>query len=487
VKIAAVVLAALALYLVTLAPGLLWGDSARFQRMAWEGEMRFDESGHPLWVLAAHLFTSIPGMDPARGSNLLSAILSALALWPAWRIMRRLGASADAASIACLALAVSHTYWFHAVITEVYALNSLVMLLLLDAALSAPPTDLVLFSAGLACALGGSNHPLVFLWAPGLLWILVQGGRRSLAPGRWIALASGAALGIAPWLWLRSGVGRGETVTILARRLLGALVSPEGKGGDLLRFGGYLLYQFPVPILLLAAAMGYRRLPRELRQGFGLLYICSAAFAFSYPVQDRFAFYLPSYLVLALVAAPGIDALASRLAGGGSGVRPPDPSPSGAARRRSALAAILAAVAIAPPILYRLAPLAASAIPEVGSIRSIPWRDAALYHLYPGKGGDDGARRFCEESFAVMPPRSLLIADDPLAEPFDYLQLVEGKRTDVEVFYVSPARQLQVAMSKIRLGRAVFLAARDRYYEVAGLERLLEVVPAGPIFRLHPK
>ena len=443
--------------------------------------MRFDEAGHPLWVLLAHPFTKIAGLDPAYGCNLLSAILSALALWPAFRIMRRLGASETASSIACLALAVSHTYWFHAAITEVYALNSLVMLALLDVATSAlgeasgeatrPPSDVALFSAGLACALGGASHNLVYLWVPGLVWILLAGHRvgRVRAAGL-VAASAGFALGIAPYLWLRSGVGRGETVAALAGRLLGVFLQPSGKIGDAARFGAYLLYQFPVPVILVAAVAGFRRVPLAPRVGLAILYICSAGFAFSYPVQDRFAFYLPSYLVVALFAAPGIDVLFAR-----------------AVNHRLALAALFVATVVVPPIVYRLAPLAASAIPEVRGVRAIPGRDAALYHLYPGKRRDDGARRFCEESFSVLPPRSLLIADDTLAEPFDYLQVVERKRTDVEVFYASPSRQLQVAASKARLGRPVFLAARDAYYNVEELGRRFEFVPEGPIYRLVPK
>jgi hypothetical protein len=466
--------------------------------MAWDGEMRFDEAGHPLWVLLAHPFTLIPGVDPAYGGNLLSAILSALALWPAFRIMRRLGASETASSIACLALAVSHTYWFHATITEVYALNSLVMLALLDVATSAlgeapgeavrAPSDVALFSVGLACALGGANHNLVYLWVPGLLWFLVAACRAGrLRAGGLVAAAAGFALGFAPYLWLRSGVGRGETVVALAERLLGGILQPAGKIGDAARFGAYLFYQFPVPVILVAAVVGLRRVPLAPRVGLGLIYICSAGFAFSYPVQDRFAFYLPSYLVVALFAAPGIDALLARASAVKNRGVPVESSPPGIHLHRFAVASLFIVAVAVPPIVYRLAPLAASAIPEVRGVRAIPGRDAALYHLYPGKRGDDGARRFCEEAFSVLPPRALLIADDTLAEPLDYLQVVERVRTDVEVMYVSPARQLQVAISKTRLGRPVFLAACDAYYNVADLGRWFEIVPEGPIYRLAPR
>ncbi|HZE88843.1 MAG TPA: DUF2723 domain-containing protein [Verrucomicrobiae bacterium] len=440
--------------------------------------MRFDEAGHPLWVFLAQSFLWLTKMEPARACNLLSAILSALALWPAFRIMRRLGASEAAASIACLALAVSHTYWLHAVITEVYALNSLIMLALLDLVTRDTIDDVALFAAGLGCAIGGDNHNLVFLWVPGLAWILFAADRRGgVTRGGLVAAAAGFALGIAPYVWLRAGTGRVEGVSALASRLLGLYLSPAGKLADLARFAGYLLYQFPTLVILVAAVFGVRRLSvrgrddRGVLTGLALIYLASAGFAFSYPAQDRFAFFLPSYLVVAIVAAPGLDAILDR-------------APS----RRVAVAAAALVCVVAPPVLYRLAPLVAGAIPEVHGVRSIPGRDAALYHLYPGKRGDDGARRYCDAAFAVLPSRALLVADDTLAEPFDYVQVVERRRTDVEVMYLSPSRQLQVALSKARLGRAVFLAARDTaYYALDDLAKAFEIAPVGPIFELRRK
>ena len=98
-----VALVAFGFYFYTLAPGLLWGDSAKFQRMAWEQELRFDEAGHPAWVLIMHSVARLHGVDPARACNIASAVLSAVALLFVFRIMRRLGASAPASVIATLA------------------------------------------------------------------------------------------------------------------------------------------------------------------------------------------------------------------------------------------------------------------------------------------------------------------------------------------------------------------------------------------------
>src|SRR5262249_20165426 len=147
------------------------------------------------------------------------------------------------------------------------------------------------------------------------------------------------------------------------------------------------LYQFPLPLMLAAAVAGAVRLRRERPAdliGLVVLLAVNVWFAFSYQVPDRFAFYLPVYLLVALLAAPGLDAMLARAAAGGAG-------------RRTALALAAFTTGIAPPIVYALAPgIVGTRLPSVfPSARELPGRDPILFHLYPGKRGYDGARRFC--------------------------------------------------------------------------------------------
>lgn len=62
-------LRALALYIPTLAPGLLWGgvDFAIFQTMAYLLEIQLPNGvfGYPIWVVLAHSFTRLPIWDVA--------------------------------------------------------------------------------------------------------------------------------------------------------------------------------------------------------------------------------------------------------------------------------------------------------------------------------------------------------------------------------------------------------------------------------------
>ncbi len=478
---ALVVIPALLFYLLTLAPGLLWGDSAKFQWMAWAGWLRFDEAGHPLWVLLLNPFCHVPGVSPALACNLSSALLAAMALWPAYRIMRRLGASAEASWIACLALAVSHTYWFHAVITEVYALNSLVTLVLLDTVMAfsepgpGPPAPAIAWGAlGLIWGLASGNHALVALWLPGYAWFIGRGWRAGVVrlPGC-VAAAAGAALGWMPIFAVRMTRAKGATVAQVAERLWHGAWHHETIGRDLLAAGGYMLYQFPVPLLLAGAVLGLWRVRRGERAGLLLLYGVNAVFAFDFQVKDRFAFFLPSYLIVALLAGPGLDPVLAglrRLAPGGAAV---------------ALVFILCVAA--PPLFYHAAPALAEAglLPAVGAVRRLPGRDSARYYLDPDKRGDEGARRFAEGALQAMDRDAVLLADAMLAEPLNYLQIVEGRRPDVLVTWMVPGRQTTAARSWARSGRPVYVGALDAYYDVAGLSAVFDIEPAGPVYRLE--
>ena len=57
---------ALASYLYTIAPTLLWGDDAKFQWMAYLRDTRAGAAyDHPVWVILAHPFTRLPVGDVA--------------------------------------------------------------------------------------------------------------------------------------------------------------------------------------------------------------------------------------------------------------------------------------------------------------------------------------------------------------------------------------------------------------------------------------
>lgn len=125
-------LLALALYIPTLAPGLLGGggDFATFQTMAYLLEIQVPSGifGHPLWVILAHPFTWLPVGDAAWRANLASAVFAAAALVLVFLTARRLTPSVPASLLATATLAVSHTFWTYAGMAKVYSLNALLLI-----------------------------------------------------------------------------------------------------------------------------------------------------------------------------------------------------------------------------------------------------------------------------------------------------------------------------------------------------------------------
>src|SRR5262245_15314668 len=140
-----------ALYVWTLAPGLMWGDDAELQRFAAVGGARADAHAHPLWLWAASLLARLPfGALPWR-VNLTSAIFGALTVGLVFLLAERLTRRREAAALAAGALAVSHTFWLHCVRTEVYTVfTALLALTLLGfAAWRERPRALLLAGTGL--------------------------------------------------------------------------------------------------------------------------------------------------------------------------------------------------------------------------------------------------------------------------------------------------------------------------------------------------
>lgn len=78
------------LYVRTLAPSLLWGDSAEFQTLSYTLGMTH-ASGYMTHILIGKLFTLIPVGDIAFRVNLMSAFFGALSVAQVFLIVRILG------------------------------------------------------------------------------------------------------------------------------------------------------------------------------------------------------------------------------------------------------------------------------------------------------------------------------------------------------------------------------------------------------------
>jgi Protein of unknown function (DUF2723) len=167
--------ASLALYVRTLAPSVLAGDSAEFQVLAYQLGIAHTP-GYPVYMLLANLFTLLPIGDIAYRVNLFSACTAAVAVAGVYLATRLLARDRLAALFGGLALAVGFTFWSQAVIAEVYAPGAALVALIWCGLLawyrSGRPWPL--FFAGLCGGLSLGVHSSVALFAPAVslfLWL----------------------------------------------------------------------------------------------------------------------------------------------------------------------------------------------------------------------------------------------------------------------------------------------------------------------------
>ncbi len=169
----ALALAAFVVYLRTLAPGVLDGDSGEWQYMA--NILGVPHStGYPTYVLLAKVITLFPVGNAAWRVNLFSALCAALTIPIVYLLAKRVARARAAAVLAASFFALMPTLWASATIAEVYAFNTLLIALTLFFAVRfydrARARDLyaMAFCFGLAL----TNHRIAFFIAPALLAVV---------------------------------------------------------------------------------------------------------------------------------------------------------------------------------------------------------------------------------------------------------------------------------------------------------------------------
>lgn len=188
-------LAAFALYIRTLAPSLLWGDSAEFQTLSYTLGMTH-HTGYATQIILGKIFTLIPINNIAWRVNLMSAFFGALAVANTFLIVRLLINSRVAAVSASLVLALTEGFWWRALVAESYApaagmLATVWFLFLLWR--NANKTQ-YLFLAGLTGGLSLGIHSTVVMTAASVLAVMAFTARKR---AEWFSAAAGALLGAA--------------------------------------------------------------------------------------------------------------------------------------------------------------------------------------------------------------------------------------------------------------------------------------------------
>lgn len=464
-----VILAAQVIYLWTLAPTVLWGDDAKLQIQAYELDITVDsQADHPLWVLLAHPFVRLPIGNPAYRANLFTSLCAAIAVGFSFAAMRRFNGSTIAAITGAAALTVSHSFWTHAVRTEVYSLNLLVLAASIYLLVTAAEARWRLLAAWFLLGLGVVHHVMLWVVVPGLFYFSWHIYRRAASKYRSLVMA--LLFFAIPQL----------VIKILMDAAPGPNLDPLAYVPTLRTFSResaklvlYLGLQYPSPAALLAVLGGIAGL-RQSPMGVALLliFLANIAAAINLTFPDKYVFYNLAYFAVAFWAAYGMAGLVK--------IRPQIRS------RPYVVAFLLASVLLMPPVVYTALPHVLPAFGITGDtlgIREIPGRPALAYFLNPSKRGYTGAAWFATAALEDLPPNATIIADYTVAMPMMYLQQVEGLRPDVQIASLAGSDQIPFAIQSAENG-PVFLALTGKYYDTETLSEYFTIEPAGAVHRL---
>jgi len=503
--------AGLVIYVVTLAPDLVWQDGGEYQwtsaRLSWPPAVasvwcRPGEAVrvHPWFLVTARALGLVPFWNYAYAANLCSAVAMALAAANIVLVVRLVTGRTAPAVLAGLSFGLGHTIWTFAVMSEVLGwtaafLSAECLLAWLWIDRRQARWLLLLFLVNGAAI---SDHMMaVFSLAVFGTWMVVECVRRR-APWWLLPAAVGCWLvgGTLYWIvggleYARSG-NLAETLRSMTSGSFGASVGNlRGLPGLLGWSVLYVALNYPTPAAL-AGVVGAVVLVRR-RDAFSVLLLVLAAvyllWAVRYKVPDQYSFFVPFYVCASVLIGVGAAALIA-LPLNGIDMRT-------LIVFRWVVACVLVVLAIAPVGFYAKLPSAARSAGFVFFGRKLPYRDPYVYFLQPWKCGDWSARRFAEDVLAALPENALLLPDTTTSMPLKCLQDIEGRRPDVRIVDPYDARfepsLRPYWQSKADLlprvgaeGRRVFVVSEEAGYVPSWVLTYDRLERFGPIFEVKP-
>jgi len=469
----AVFVVALVVYRWTLAPTVTPTDSGELILAAY-GLGVAHPPGVPLWIMLTHIASLLPFGNVAVRINFSSAVFAALACAMLTLVVAELLISvspsaatrrrnksvrhgskvedSNAGGLLILAPAVgaglfmafSRTLWAYATITEVYALNALLILLTFFLVVrwrrriietrtnfsgAVVPHDKWIYAAAFVFGLAtGVHHVTVALTLPAIAVVVYRTERLKFFTSRrllYSALISIGALILVysylPWAASRSpAMNWGNTrslqeiwwhITGRQYRVFFSF-SPSSIGPQFVDFCRMALREFGfawLPFTLFLAVAGLASAHKRDRTAFWfllLIVLADLAYSLIYEIaEDKDAYYLPAFISIAIAAGLGVHRLVQLAASGRSPIWTPS-------------------VAVATTIVLTSATAFAANWP------------------FNNRRHDFIADDYVANLFSTIAPNGLLLTQDwQVASPIWYLQEVEQRRPDVKAIDINLLRR----------------------------------------------
>jgi transmembrane protein TMEM260 (protein O-mannosyltransferase) len=322
-------------YLATMFPGLAAiGDTPKFQFVG--AVLGTPHSpGYPVYMLLSWVFAQLPIGTLAFRMNLMSAVFGAVAVGMLYAVIRRFGCRRWIAAGGALAIGFGRVFWSQALLAEVYTLNAAlyagVLLFLVRWTQTRRDRDLI--AAVAFVGVGAAHHLTLVMTIPMLtaFALLVDArrtlSRRVIASTVLLALASVSLYG---YVWLRTRQGAaflevradslGDLFTIMRAdmfdQFLGKLTLRDIVRERVPMIAGWLYGELRIVGVVLLVP-GIVAMVRDRRRECVLIFGTAAtivAFALDYVVYDVEVFLLLAMIDLGIVAAVGLEEVASRTA-----------------------------------------------------------------------------------------------------------------------------------------------------------------------------
>ncbi len=440
VIIAVVVSAA---YLRTLAPSVLWSDYGEYQYSAY-GPMVPHQTGYPLFILLAKLWTFLPVGDIAYRVNLMSAFWGVVTILLTYECVKRLTGQKAIAAVSALTLAFSAAFWFYASISAVRTFHTLfvalVTLLVINLAQRRTPVEAIALALGLSL----THHRMTIFLFPGVAWAVWRSRshvRWSLR--RWIVLALLFVLPQALYLFVVFGRQWGsarEFWNFVLALNEGPAVLSKPLEQILAQFAQQVLpalWKSLTPVGLGLALVGFVALGLDdlrgaNRRGVGgyliVGWVLNIFFAGIHFTEDPTHYLTHGFVLQAVAMGAGLATLLD-----------------GLGRVALALAPALSRFAKGKAAWLTLV------LPLVMAWVNLPIAD---------QSGTGWIGPFTLEELTSIEANSTVIADWSFTMPYRYHQIVEGQRRDITLIMDNDQAAMDRADAKIKSGGAVYLRQR---------------------------
>ena len=428
----AVLCGALALYIVSCAPGALWQDSGLIQYRIWHNDIEGFHGlaiSHPLFYILAIGVKYVPLGEFAQRVNLISAIAGAVAIANMFLVVRLWLGKNLPAVVAAVTFALSHTFWRHASIIETYTLWTTMFLAELIILLQYTRTRRVhyLYWLGLLSGLSIAVHMLasiplicyVFFIAFLLAKKEIHIKNLAIIVLLWIA-------GALPYEYLivkniiQTGDLTGTLVSaVFGHRWQAAILNTSLSMGMAKENFLYILLNFPTPnfLLFFVGCFGFFKMSssRCFRNTVLALTILFFLFAFRYTVPDRYVFFIPFYCLVSMLIGLGANTLRHQ-------------------KNLKVPVFLVILFCMLPVGVYAVLPSLAEKMQlDIGTRNDIPYRNDYKYFLRPWKTGYKGAERFANEALDLPEDNAVIYADTTTVGPLLYIQEVKEKRPDIKI------------------------------------------------------